>query len=920
MFNPQQSRTLAVSGEALPSWGGRPVLVPSRVTGTEKFGRLYRYTLELITADDPTLPVYEAQVRVQPDKLVGTEIAVSFEFDGKGEFIAGLPGGSGLGNVGAGTRTIIGLITAVHGTGANDRHAFYQFTVRPWLWLATRNRENRIFQNQSVVEITETVLTDRRYPFTFELRLAAPGLRGVYPKRDYVRQFWESDYDFLTRLWREWGLYFFMEGATLVLCDSPGSHQRHGNMYDTITWHAPDGARIDEEHIHTLKVSRALTAGVVSLTDYDSTQSLADLRVTKDDGRDEPFANAEHYGWGNYSQPLAGKGGLAGTPNEWQGEGGHLARVRVDALRCRRLRAKGRGNLRGLATGHTFHLKGHPDRQVNAEYLVIATTLDIRNVDETSQPAGGQARYRCATDFVLQPANVFFRNRPREKPRCGPETAVVVGPEKQAMWVDGYARVKVQFIWDRHGKRNENSSCWVRVASPWQGSGFGTIYLPRIGQEVEVSYHEGNPDRPYVSSRMVNQFNQPPWVLPDNQALSGTRSRDLEGMQANQIVTDDTPGKLQVQVSSDHAQSRLVLGYNTRIDGNAGRKEARGIGWELATDAWGVLRANRGMLITTETRAGATAPVKEMGETVQRLTQARQQHEDLSQLAQRHRAQDSDVRQSDATAAMNAQNDALRGSAGTDDNRFPEMTRADLAIASAAGFAVTATESVHLVSERDHAVTAGRDISISGGRSLIAAVRGAVSLFAAQFGIRLFAGKGKVEIQAQGDAMALAALKDLTITSTDGKIILSASKEIWIGAGGSYIQINGSGIINGSPGPILEKTPKWGKPAASFMRCPLPVMPVAPLEQNPAELYTQKFDVSTVVENLGDGLTVANQPYRIYLPDGTLKQQGMLTDGATLTVSTAEPTMVRCEIGAGDWCVTEDAYDHHELEDGSEQA
>lgn len=857
MFNPTQSRTLAVSGEALPFWGGRPVLAPSRVTGTERLGRLYKYTLELTTVDGPTLPVYEARRIVQPDKLVGTEIAVSFEFEGKGEFIAGLPGGSGLGNVGAGTRTINGLITAVHCTGSNDRHAFYQFTVRPWLWLATRNRENRIFQNQSVVEITETILKNRRYPFTFELRLDAPGLRGVYPKRDYVRQFWESDYDFLTRMWREWGLYFFMEGATLVLCDSPGSHHPHGNMYDTITWHTLDGARIDEEHIRTLKVSRTLTAGVVSLADYDPTRSLANLRVTKDDGRDEPFANAEHYDWGNYSQPLAGTGGLAGTPNDWQGEGEYRARVLVDALRCRRLRAKGRGNLRGLATGHTFHLKGHPDRQVNAEYLVISTTLDIRNVDETSQPAGGEARYRCVTDFVLQPANVFFRNRPRKKRRCGPETAVVVGPEKQTMWVDGYARVKVQFIWDRHGKRNENSSCWVRVASPWQGSGFGTIYLPRIGQEVEVSYHEGNPDRPYVSSRLVNQFNQPPWKLPDNYALSGMRSRDLEGMQANQVVADDTPGKLQVQVSSDHAASRLVLGYNTRIDGNAGRKEARGVGWELATDSWGVLRANRGMLLTTETRAGATAPAKDMGETVQRLTQARDQHEDLSQLAQRHHAQDTRVSQSDVTAGMKAQNDAIRGVTGTDDNPFPELAKPNLLMASAAGFAVTASESVHLASEQDHAVTAGRDVSISSGRSLFVAVRGAISFFAAQFGIRLFTAKGRVEIQAQSDEMLLAALKNLTITSTDGKIILNASKEVWIGAGGSYIRITGAGIDNVSPGQILEKCAKWDKPGPESMRMPLLVLPAT-------DLYSGRFKAVGQA-----GQPIAGLAYQLTNADGS---------------------------------------------------
>jgi len=870
--------------------------------------------LELATADDSSLPVYEARARIQPDQLVGTEVSVSVEFEGKGEFVSGVIGGTGLGNIGAGKRTMTGLITAVHCTGSNDRQAFYQFTIKPWLWLATLNRESRVFQNQSVIDITDAVLSSKLYPFVYEKRIGPSGLRGIYPKRDYVRQYWESDYAFLSRLWREWGLYFFMEGSTLVLCDSPGAHYPHGNMYDTVRYHPRDGARIDEEHIDTLKVSRVMTAGVASHVDYDATQSRANLRVMNDDSRDEPFANAEHYDWGSHSQPLAGARGLSEQPNDWRAEGEYLARVRVDAMRCRRLRMKGRGNLRGLATGHTFYIEGYPDQRVNAEYLVIATSLDIRNVAEVSQPIGNASNYECVTDFVLQPANTYFRNRPRKRLQCGPETAVVVGPNERSMWVDAYARVKVQFVWDRHGQRNENSSCWVRVNSPWQGDGFGTIFLPRIGQEVTIHYHEGDPDRPYVSSRMVNQFNQPPWKLPDNQALSGTRTCDLEGKQANQIVADDTPGKLQVQVSSDHAASRLVLGYNTRIDGSAGRKEARGIGWELATDSWGVLRANRGILVTTETRAGATAPVKAMGETVQRLTQAREQHEDLSKLAQSHRAQDANLSQRDVTATMKTQNDALRGGAGSDDSPFPEMTRADMALASAAGFAITANESVHLASQQDHAVTAGRDVSISAGRSLFAAVRGAVSLFAAQFGIRLFAGKGKVEIQAQSDAMALAALKDLTITSTDGKIILSASKEIWLGAGGSYIQINGNGIVNGSPGTILERAASWDVPGPDSMRMPLPPMPVP----RSVGSYSLRFDLSGA---LADGEILENASYLIKVGEdlhyyGTLDQDGM-----TGRIFTATEEAVQVSVRNGDWAHHMDTAhdDLFSVEDGVQE-
>ena len=681
---------------------------------------------------------------------------------------------------------------------------FYRVTMRPWLWLATLNCENRIFQNQNVVEITESILKDERYPFSYDLRLVGLGFGVGYPKRDYVRQMWESDFAFLSRLWREWGLYFFMEGSTLVLCDSPGSHKPHGNMYDSIPYHAPDGKHIDEEHIHKLAISRELTTGAVSLVDHDYTRSRASFRATQNDGNDISFANAEYYGWGDYSQPLANTMGLSGEANDYRREAEHLARVRLDAVRCRSQRARGTGNLRGLATGRMFALRNHPLKKANIEYLVVSTDIDIRNNAETSRPSGAGAQYLCVTDFVLQPANTFFKNRLGiKKPQCDSETAVVVGPDKKVMWVDGYARVKVQFIWDRLGKNDENSSCWVRVSSPWQGNNFGVIYLPRIGQEVTVNYHEGDPDKPYVSSRQVNQFNQPPWKLPANQALSGLGSKEIDGEMANQFVADDTTGKSQVQVSSDYAQSRLVLGYNTRIAGNDGRKEARGIGWELATDMWGVARAAQGLLITTEPRAGAQAPVKDMGETVQRLIEAHNIHESLSDRALQNEAQDADSDQSNVTKVLKAQNDAIRGQAKTDDNSFPEFAQPHLTLASPSGIQTTTAGSTQIASSEHLALTTGEHIGIAAGKSLLASVRERISLFAELLGIRLIAAAGKIRIEAHSDSIQIIAKQVVELISATDWINLNAKQGIRLNGGGTELEISARGILGFTEGKFL---------------------------------------------------------------------------------------------------------------------
>lgn len=569
----------------------------------------------------------------------------------------------------------------------------------------------------------------------------------------------------------------------------------------------------------------------------------------------------------------------------------HQART-LDAARCRSLRLRGRGNLRGLTTGRTFRLEKHPEKKVNAEYLVVSTTIDIRNVAQTSQPPGDDNQYECVTDFVLQPIRTFFRNRLKTKPQCSPETAVVVGPSGQPMWVDGYARIKVQFVWDRVGSRDENSSIWMRVSAPWQGNSFGTICLPRIGQEVTVSYHEGDPDKPYISDRQVNQFNQPPWQLPKNQALSGTRTRDLKGMQGNQVVADDTPGKLQVQVASDYAQSRLVLGYNTRIEGNAGRQEERGQGWELATSAWGVLRANQGMLVTTEARDGATAPAKDMSETVQRLTAARELHKEMAQFAHQHNAQTPDINQRDATAAIRMQNDAIGGGSATPERPFPEMARPEMAMSSAAGIGMTAANNIHIASQQDHAVTAGRDVSIASGRSLLASVRGAISFIAAQLGMKLFAAKGKVEIQAQSDNVEIIADQVLKLISAKKKIEITAAEEILLQVKGSYIRLNGAGIEQGTPAAWAAYAGSHDLPGPKSLPVTSPEMPKA---------FSNRLDVYDIFWPRD----FESVEYTARRANGDVIEHGALDqDGRTPRLSTDEPENIQVLVGTqGAWLV-----------------
>jgi type VI secretion system secreted protein VgrG len=319
------------------------------------------------------------------------------------------------------------------------------------------------------------------------------------------------------------------------------------------------------------------------------------------------------------------------------------------------------------------------------------------------------------------------------------------------------------------------------------------VGLPRIGQEVTVLYHEGDPDKPVVVARQVNAFNQPPYDLPKNQAITGWLSRALSGGGSTAMVSDDTPGQLQAQVTSDHAKTRLVVGYNTRIEAKVGRMESRGEGWELATNAWGVARANRGMLLTTQAREGASAPVKDMGETIARLTQARDVQESLTELAQMHGAQQQHRDQSEVARTIKTQNDALRGAAPTPEQPFPEFARADMVLSSAEGVAVTAARSVHVAADEHIAITSVGHLAIAAGRSIFASVHEAFSLFVKK-SLRLIAGTGKVQIQAQQNDVEIIAKQVLELISASDSIRLSAAKNIELKVNNTTVKLGPDGF------------------------------------------------------------------------------------------------------------------------------
>ncbi|CAD6508335.1 hypothetical protein LMG28727_00141 [Paraburkholderia kirstenboschensis] len=768
-------RTITASGAALPrSPSGGPALVLRSIRGEEALSEIYTYLLDMVTPDDLDMLADDA-ANLDLRDMIGNELTVSIQLEG----ISRSSGPVWARNIGSGTREISGIVTSARFVGQQDRLSHYQFTLQPWIFLADQRSDYRIFQRKNVRDIIREVLQAYRYTCAWRTS-------RIYPPLDYQVQYGETDFAFIQRLMQENGIYWFFEHTqthhTMVFVDHVGAHRpADSEAYHTLAYYPP-GHKIDAEYIDAFDIAQTLQSGVWTTSDYDFKQPEANLAVRRVQPQETVDNDLARYEWpGDYTDPA---------------EGAKLAQIRIEEIFARGERAEGRGSVRNVVCGTSFHLENHPYRKANREYMVIRAKLDA---EETAQSSGSGV-YRFRTAFTVQPAtNVFRPARTVPKPRTtGPQTAVVTGFDRNVVSTEPYGRVTLKFRWDRSSDRDANSSCWVRVMSPWAGNGHGSIGVPRVGTEVIVDFINGDPDRPFVIGQAYNANNMPPWPLQGNHVLSGMRSRSLNGGASNQFVADDTPGELQAQVTSDQANSRLVVGYNTRIVPGEGRKQARGEGVEIATDAHGVIRANKGLLITTETRNGAEAPAKDMGETVQRLTQAREQHESLAGLAQQNGAQDPDKDQSDVTKVIKAQNDEIRGAGGNNEGHFPELARPHLVLASPAGIETTSARSTHVASGEHIALTSGEHVSVSAGGRLLASIRNGIRLFCVKAGMNLIAAGGDIDLKALKDSVNI--LAKLNITHTANRITITAKDEVVINGGGSYTRWQAGGIETGTNG------------------------------------------------------------------------------------------------------------------------
>ena len=502
-----------------------------QMTGTEPLSGLFEYDVTF----------HADKVGLKAKSMLGLGVTLKVETQDLGE------------------RFFNGICTRFAEGGREGIHQVYTAKLRPWLWIAGRRSDCKIFQFKTVPEIIDEVL--RPYNFPMRKKLSKP-----YRRWDYCVQYQETDLNFVMRLMEHEGIYFFFEHTsgehTLVFADDASSHKPMPER-PTIIYSGLDAATVEkEEHFDSWHIREEVDSGEYITDDYDFKHPSGDLKTRRSHPMGHAHDAKERYVW---------PGGYVA-----HGEGDTYASVRMETLVAEQERAQGHCLLRTMATGYLYTLDKCPRADQNREYLAVACTYFFRDNARMSAGSGdGDATWGITV--TSQPTSIPYRPQIiTPKPLThGPQTAVVVGQAGEEIYTDEYGRVKVQFFWDRYGKKDENSSCWIRVSHPWAGEKWGFIHIPRIGQEVIVDFIGGDPDYPMITGRVYNAEKMPPYDLPANKTASGIKSRSTKGgtpTDFNEIRMEDLKGKEQLYV---HAQKAL----DTVVEAN----ESRMVGYDRST-------------------------------------------------------------------------------------------------------------------------------------------------------------------------------------------------------------------------------------------------------------------------------------------------------------------------------------------------
>jgi len=873
---------------------GNSTLVPQRVVGHSRISRRYEFTADLVSTSST----------IQLKTLIAQPVTLWIQQTDKSY----LPHH--------------GYVHTARRLGSDSALTSYQIAFSSWMHFLRFRKDARIWQDKPADEIlTDVFNMHPQAQGAFRFALSKP-----LPSRSFCMQY-EDDWNFVHRLMETEGLFGFFEQAsdgkshTLIVTDSLNTFQPLSPQ--TVDFYRA-GTNSETDALVQWSGTRTLQSTTLTTRTFDYTSPTLPANPK---GTTIPTLPTQ----GNLPQQAEVYEYTGAYTYDKQDRGDSLSKIRMEEWESRAKRFFGSGGLRGADAGLWFQLDDHPelatDSTQNRQFAIIETAWFVENnlpassqaVDfphslkselaavRASHAAGDGAKVTHAdgsegyflVEIEAQRKVVAFRSPfEHHKPDMSLQSAIVVGPAGQEVYTDSLNRIKVHFHWDRLNGGDERASCWVRVAMSDTGGGYGGVHVPRVGEEVLISWVGGDCDRPLVTGRVYNGKTQPDWH--SNGLLSGYKSKEYQGSGFNQMVMDDATGQNRVQLYSTSANAQLHLGYLIDQSGNS-RGSYLGSGFDLKSDAYGAVRAGQGLYVTTYQASSQPLDARQATSQLVSSESALEAMSDASTTSQAESLKDgydslkafTDATQNSVSGSSSGGNTAGGGTGSANAFKEPVML-----FGSPSGIALSTQKSVHVASDAQINLVSGQSTHIATGKSLIAGAVEKISLFVQNAGMKLFAAKGKVEIQAHSDNIELTAQKTLKLLSATENVEAAAAKEILLTSGGGYIRIKDGNIEIHAPGLIDIKGAEHSFAGPTRGNYPLPDLP-----QSTPTTYSQKPSF----RGIDDGSSMGDVDYLLF----AIPEEGEVAkvvasgtssaDGAERKLNEENPDQLGLLFGQGEW-------------------
>lgn len=711
------------------------------------------------------------------------------------------------------SRTLYGVITEFSLLAINNDEARYRVVLVPRLALFANDHYSSIYQNQSVVSVVENIL--RRHGFTgVDYRLE---LSNNYPVREFITQWQETDLEFIQRLLADVGIWFRFESHNehhcdvLVLSDDERGFDDAGHIVFKVQSGMIDGKQDSVWNIQshsTTQPKEVITEDYNYRTASANQYSLVNSQPKDSTTRGTDYRYGEHYKIQGDEQTI---------------ESGYwYAKIRHEHyINCKTI-LHGECNDYQLAPGQRIIIDGSPISDIG-EGIIILSTQSHGDRSESYQ-----MHFTAIPYDVLKP----YRPKPLAWPQvAGTLPATVTSPDNDTYgYIDTQGRYRVKFNFDLKTWKHGEESLWIRLAKPYAGETYG-FHFPLIdGTGVAIAFTEGNPDRPYIAYALHDSTH------PDHVTTTNKHRNIIRTPANNKLRMDDQRGQEHIKLATEYGKTQLNMGHLVNQS-----KEQRGEGFELRSDDWGSIRAGKGLFISADQQYQAQNSQLNMQQATEQLNKTLNLVASLQDAAKQAQAELADLEQQQKLLA----------------DSLDELKEAAILLSSPKGIAQVTPKSIQLAAGENIMVGSHGHTDFNILRKFTVAAGEVISLFAQKLGIKLFASHGKVDIQAQNDEMSLSALKDILITSQQGRTVISAKQELILTSGGAYIRLADGSIEIGAPDNIINKSATWQK------------LDAASLSQMSNEQKSSHYVFDSQLRWQHDNSAVKNQSVRIIRADNS---------------------------------------------------